>query len=619
MNAYRSTTRRHLMLYLAAPILIAMLACSFGGLLPGSKPGTADTPAAQAIQITQSEWDEKAAEVEQVPVAIPETTVVMDEGTSAALTSVSGDGATLTFSESTPELEVLSPGEVVVGDSSDAAPDGFLRKVTNVTTSGGQVVVETDPARLEEAIESGTVQVTHTLTLEEVQAATPGEGIAAKKVRMAPAKAGFEVRLDNVVLADKDGNANTTYDQVLANGSVFLDPAFDFRLTVKNYTLKELTFINRTTQRAALEISAGADLGNLNVTKEISRYKFSPITVWVGWVPVVINPTMSVNVGVDGDVSVDMRTGISQEATLKTGLTYKNGNWRPVYELSNEFNFTPPTLSGNCNVRAYVGPRLDLMLYGQPGPFGEITGYLALDADPASIPWWKLHGGMQATMGVDFEVLSHSVASYHTKVFDERWPLAQAETAAPEEESPLASAPTATLTKAVAPSPPPASKTPVPTKTHVPTKTALPTFTATLVPTNTPMPPHDVEIVLRWNDKHDLDLWVDDPNGFRISYPNWSYPGSTGGFHHGDVPETCSSFPSSPQERVSWPNHDAPSGEYVVIARYAGDYCIVDGTHGTNFEITVRVDGTIVERFTGWTEWVVNDEDNPSFTFMVSD
>jgi hypothetical protein len=107
---------------------------------------------------------------------IPSTTKVLDDSTMQNLSSISEDGATLTLSETTPTLESLSPGDVIVSGVSNTTPNGLLRKVTNVSKVGNQVLVQTTQATLEDAIQQGTVEVS--------QALTPRDG----KGRVAPSK-----------------------------------------------------------------------------------------------------------------------------------------------------------------------------------------------------------------------------------------------------------------------------------------------------------------------------------------------------------------------------------------------------------------------------------------------
>lgn len=68
---------------------------------------------------------------------IPDTTEVLPQSTTQYLESISQDGAEFTFSQSTPELDELAPGDIMVGDVADNAPYGFLRKVVPVSDAGG--------------------------------------------------------------------------------------------------------------------------------------------------------------------------------------------------------------------------------------------------------------------------------------------------------------------------------------------------------------------------------------------------------------------------------------------------------------------------------------------------
>ena len=105
----------------------------------------------------------------EVPPVIPNTTKVLPEATTQYLTSISSDGAIFTFSQATPALLALAPGDIMVGDVAENAPDGFLRRVISVTPSDGQVFVNTEDATLEDAIDSGSLEVSRVLTPDDVE------------------------------------------------------------------------------------------------------------------------------------------------------------------------------------------------------------------------------------------------------------------------------------------------------------------------------------------------------------------------------------------------------------------------------------------------------------------
>jgi hypothetical protein len=409
-------------------------------------------------------------------VLIPDTTKVLSGETVRRLASISADGALFTFSEPTGQLDELAPGDVIVGDVSEQAPDGFLRRVAKVSREGGQVVVQTNPATLEDAIEQGAVQLSAVLTPNDVRAGTQRLGVALSSAAHALGPDRFVVNMDDVVLLDLDGNLSTTGDQVRANGMLLFEPQLDFDLRLRGFRLEELSMVGGAKERVQLSIASDVQIVDLHEEVEVAAYLFQPITLWVGWVPVVFTPLLTVNVGLDGSAQVGFDVAVSQEAALSAGLVYAGGRWRPVHEFSNDFTFTPPTVSANIRARGYAGLRFAILVYGVGGPFGQIDAALELDADIDRVPWWELSGGLGAKAGVRFAILSYQIADYEATVLDLKFPLAQGETYP-------GGTPTPTGT-------PPATEPPAPrpTSTPTPTPTATPTPTFTPTPTLTPTP-----------------------------------------------------------------------------------------------------------------------------------
>lgn len=370
---------------------------------------------------------------------IPSTTKVLDSNTTQNLTSVSGDSSTLTFSASTGQLQSLSPGDVIAIGVSASTPNGLLRKVVSISTAGTQVIVQTAPATVTDAIQSGTVQVSKTLTQSDTKKTTAlKEGVSFKQNNTARILSktdstvgnkggGLEWSIDlvNVVLYDADGNTNTTSDQIIANGNVSFNLGFDFNMQVDHFKLKKLTFTNTATENTKITVGTNVSY-SLKKEVAIGKIEFAPITVWAGMVPVVITPTATINVGLDGSVSVGITAGTTQVATLTTGLSYDNGNWSPISNFSNQFTFNSPSLSAGANMKAYGGPQLNLMLYGVAGPYANIYGYLKLTADINSNPWWTLYGGLESNVGVKVEVLDYTITNYSTTVIDYNVVLATA-------------------------------------------------------------------------------------------------------------------------------------------------------------------------------------------------
>jgi hypothetical protein len=102
-------------------------------------------------------------------VIIPPTTKILDANTLVSLETVNPDG-TLTFTSSSPSLQQLAAGDVIVADSSNAAPRGLLRKVVAVRTEGERVIVQTEGAKITEAVHQGRVVLEQELKAEDIRA-----------------------------------------------------------------------------------------------------------------------------------------------------------------------------------------------------------------------------------------------------------------------------------------------------------------------------------------------------------------------------------------------------------------------------------------------------------------
>ncbi|MBW2966498.1 DUF5050 domain-containing protein [Candidatus Woesearchaeota archaeon] len=356
------------------------------------------------------------------PFEIPSTTKVLDDSTIQELLDYSEADGKLTFDQTTTQLESLLPEDVVVLGVNNITPNGLLRKVSNVSINSN-VIVETAKATLEDAIKKCYVEVNKNLTLSDVKAMKSKKGISSNNKSL-----GFNIAINNVILYDADGDEiTTTNDQIRANGNISFDSSFDFNLRLDNFELKELNFTNTTIETAQIELTTQSSILSITKKIEIARYNFTPITAWIGHVPVVITPILGVNVGLDGDVSIGITTNVTQDATLTAGLSYNNSLWSPISNFSNNFQFNPPILSANAMAKAYTGPQLSLLLYGITGPYGEINGYGKLEADLNKSPSWRLLAGLEAKLGVKFEILSKTIADYNATVTDFKKVLTQSE------------------------------------------------------------------------------------------------------------------------------------------------------------------------------------------------
>lgn len=362
------------------------------------------------------------------PIVVPETTEVLPDATLDDLVSVSADGAVFTFDGTSSALSELDPGDVLVAGVTDATPEGALRKVTNTTMVGDDVVVTTEQATLEDAIQEGDFAYSGKLVPSQVVRSTQLAGVSLASVDGLADE--FYVKIDDVEF-DIDGNPATTYDILEVDGSVRFGLDFDFTWSIDDWTLKQLEFVSRATETAELEVRWNIlSVDFLDKEKILARYTLTPVTVMAGPVPVVFTPEIVVKVSLKGEIKVGLVGKTTQEAVFTAGIRYGAGTWKPVADLDNTFSADPPAVSGSAalDIKAAGSVDLGLKLYGIAGPYCGIQAYMKLEADTAQDPWWTLYGGLEVPMGVKVEALGKTLADYETVAIGYRVALRQAQT-----------------------------------------------------------------------------------------------------------------------------------------------------------------------------------------------
>ena len=364
--------------------------------------------------------------------SISPDSVVLDDETTQGLSSVSSDNSTLTFDSLTSALQTLQQNDVIAIGVTEKTPYGLLRKVTSVTQQGNQVVVQTTQAKLTDVIEQGSISVSKTLTTSDINTSSASvktlKGVSlrpipkVKNARAAAAAVGidpdnelFNLELADVVLYDHDGNENTTYDQIVADGGISFGLSFNLDIQIDwLFKLQYLSFTTTPWQTAEIEISSSISK-SIEKKIQIAQFYTSPITVFVGvppvW-PVIMVPVVTLYVGLDGEVSVDITTGVTQSASITAGVEYQDSEWSPISGYSLDFDYQPPVLSASASAKAYVEPEFTLLIYGVTGPYATLQGYLQLNADINDDPWWSLYTGIAVGVGVEVEVIGHEIVDF---------------------------------------------------------------------------------------------------------------------------------------------------------------------------------------------------------------
>ncbi|MFI7543880.1 hypothetical protein [Actinoplanes sp. NPDC049599] len=299
-------------------------------------------------------------------IAASGTTVLPED----AVTAVTGDPAATRSIHFAAHARLPEPGEILAATSTPATPDGLLVKVVSVTGRTARAA----PATLTEAVPEGT--------LDETFALGTDTGPVSHPIRHAvPCSNGEKAEV---------------------SGMVTLTPSFHLEAAWHRpggVTRTAFTATVTSDAQLKLSISDGATCTLKRTALLAEPIRFSPVVFPVGPVPVVITPQVQLHLDASGTVQAALETSAGQTATIRAGLTHRDGRARPVSGLRSTFTFGPPTISRSATARAGVAPTFSFLVYGVPGP--RVTTRAAFGM-AATAGRWELRTGL--TAGVELVV-----------------------------------------------------------------------------------------------------------------------------------------------------------------------------------------------------------------------
>jgi len=335
-----------------------------------------------------------------IPTVYTPGTITLSEATLAALVSITSDGKTYTFANETSDLAQADVGDVLIGGICTLIPEGFLRKVVSISANGDQRVVVTEPATLEDAFESISVNAAQQLTSANVQNLTDMTGVTLLSEPSLKGLGDFEFALNDAVLYDNDGNLSTKGDQIVANGLLSVSPDIEFRIRIENGSLEELYYTS------TMSVSTGFTVNSkisLNISAETKLIPTIPLgAVPVG--PLVLTPELDLIAGVTGSVFTGISASISNTTSFTAGLWHVNNQTRNLSNFTSNFSFSPPSFQSGLSFKAYIGPKVSVKIYGVVGGYVKPGVALNLTIIPASDPWLTLKGGFEVSVGISVTV-----------------------------------------------------------------------------------------------------------------------------------------------------------------------------------------------------------------------
>jgi hypothetical protein len=369
-----------------------------------------------------------------IPTVVAANTKVTDPASRLSLDAFDPDSGTMEFTASNAFLAALEVGDVLVSEPTAVAPEGFLRRITAIKNEAGRVILETVQAGLDEAFIQMSINEDYTPdTIDLQNLVLFHDGIEAA-VEYIDNQAALSFSFNEVVF-DQDGDSNTTEDQFRINGSISVQPSFPFKASLTiHYEYKCIGpkwrgkcrgVVTKVPTRLSTYFYAGANINQQTNLKAvgsvafsrtrqipIAEHNFSPLTVLVGVVPVVITHRLTFFIDTDLNITARLDYEFQQVANITAGIEY-NGGLRPVSSRTRssteKFDF-----SGELAASGMFGSRWESKLYGVVGPFVQFRAGLQLTAAVSSGPNsfnWRLNGCTDGKAGLtdSFKIFSNKL------------------------------------------------------------------------------------------------------------------------------------------------------------------------------------------------------------------
>jgi hypothetical protein len=308
----------------------------------------------------------------------------------------------------------LNPGDIIAVGIGPNTPTGFLGRALAVSQQGAELIVETVPAELPEALPEG--EFDQELETVELDSANP----IAYRSGNGPRTAGIPGAVVQRVDAALECSAGA---EVHVSGRVAVHPKIEIGGSWGFFSGLHAKFIGSIRASTELEASAEAAAACEVGPQTLFERSLDAIEFWVGPIPVVVVPVVSASISAEGDVEASVSTELHASLTAKAGLKYDHGNIHPVAEFEKTWGWTPPEPHGTARLEAKVSPTIDLLIYGFGGPSATFNAGLALEASTAPTPSWALTAPVSLTATLSIPALDISTGNW--TVFQDSFPIAE--------------------------------------------------------------------------------------------------------------------------------------------------------------------------------------------------
>ena len=341
-------------------------------------------------------------------VTVAKTPVVLSAAAVESLRRTRPDGG-LEFEQPPAQVTGLKADTLVVILPTPKVPDGIFRKVVSTADQNGLFVVSTQQAAANEALSAGALSVNSSMDagdLARLQARTPGVRLRQPTIdgktrdQGAASASARDVSAQDASIGIRDGS-------VVVEVAIGTDPRSDpkgrggrfeatFVLTPK-MNIKIWVSGGKVYFDAYLSVAYGADTRvRLGAGSDTNRFNRLPAislgrkVVWIGLVPVVLNPTFNVSTSLETKVTGGVTVALKHTREVGAHIM-RNDAGVQFQKIDKAGADNGGSLTFTLDARAKVAllAEFTVIIYEAGGPGVAIGPTLEWKADTTKNPWWE--------------------------------------------------------------------------------------------------------------------------------------------------------------------------------------------------------------------------------------
>jgi len=341
------------------------------------------------------------------------TIVIRDQDWENYIQDIDTINNTFTFSNAINNGQGFKVGDIIVGTEDG----GYLRKVTGVTESGGEIIIETEFASMTDAVEKGSGSFSYQGQVDtESEEFWLADGIVLNPGKTQDLSFGADV---NFVLFDGDENHETTHDQIKATGELSLDLLFDGDIDIDNFSVEYLQLEYGFDELIDLEFQLPIAGTTLHKELPIAHLPLGTWTFTVG-VPVVIEPVLELNLVADVVGSTSIKASYKSEHEKVFSKTFQNGGWTNDEEIIKTLDADLLDFAGDVELEVGLESNLTFKVYRVVGATvgAEYKFQAGVSGSLSNLNIeYEMEQGIYLVGGVEAEIFGNSLFEYEHTFF----------------------------------------------------------------------------------------------------------------------------------------------------------------------------------------------------------